>query len=195
MANKNNGKNYLADLNAARAAKTGGQQPSEEKLKQSLTDIKAYSKQLSVVSNEDLEEVNDLMDKVDNLSSIFEKYAHLQEKMDSLKANAAQIEAAVGTLTETAQEAAIDPFHGLTEDQTYAINVQVIKEFEAESRLSRDLLTKSEAQVLEDTVPDDVPAFAGLTKEQTVQVYMQVIDEFLNETDLASRLAYNAGVE
>lgn len=181
--------NYLAQLNAARSA-------NKEKpdLEAALSKTREYSEKLKDVDVKDLRDLDDLLDKVDSLSGIFEKYAKLQEKIESLKANAVLVESAMEQIQIATEEAEIDPFTGYTQDQTYAINVQLIHEFESGSRLSKDLLNKSAVQVLEDEVPDDIPAFEGLTKEQTVQVYMQVMDEFENKTALSDRLAYNAGV-
>lgn len=182
--------NYLAQLSAART----GQQ-KKPNIDKAMADIRQYSDSLSGVKTEDLAELNELMDKVDGLADVFEKYDRLSGKIESLQKNVESIEATFGDLAELQDEVQIDPFEGYTEEQTLAINVQLMKEFEAESRLSKDLLKLSVAQVLEEEVPEEVPAFEGLTKEQTVQVYMQIMDEFESKTELANRLAYNAEVE
>ncbi|MFA5448868.1 MAG: hypothetical protein GX800_05780 [Clostridiaceae bacterium] len=183
--------NYLAQLSAART----GQQQKKPNLDKAMADIRQYSDSLSGLKTEDLNELNELMDKVDGLADVFSKYDKLSGKIEALQKNAASIEASLGDLAELQDETQVNPFEGYTEEQTLAINVQLIKEFEAESRLSKDLLKLSESQILEEEVPEEVPAFEGLTKEQTVQVYMQVMDEFENKTELANRLAYNAEVE
>lgn len=182
--------NYLANLSAARAA---GQQNVPD-LEESMANVRQYADRLKGLDKEDLRELDDLMDKVDSLAGIFEKYSTLQGKIESLQSNAAAIEQSLGELVEVADEADVDPFAGYTEEQSFAINSQLSQEFADGTRLSRDLLSLSEAQILTTDIPDDVPAFDGITKEQTVQVYMQVIDEFKEETELSKRLAYNAGV-
>lgn len=187
MAKKN--ENYLAQLNTARKA---NQEAPD--LEGAMAAIKEYSGDLSAISNEDLEEINDLMSKVDNLADIFDKYSVLQGKIESLQENVALMEASLGDTREMAEEADIDPLGDYTQDETYAISVQVIKEFENESRLSKDLLESSAAQTLEGEIPDEIDPLKGITKEQTVQVFMQVIAEFEVESELSKLLAYNAGV-
>lgn len=188
-----NNKNYLAHLHAARSAG----QPSQEApdLETAMANIKEYADRLSGVDAKDLQELDGLLEKVDSLSGIFEKYAKLQDKIETLQANAALIESTMGDLADMAETADTDPLPGLTQDQTYAVTVQLIKEFEDDTRLARDLLALSVAQELDVAVPDEVPPFEGLTKEQTVQVYMQVMDEVEGDTELSKRLIYNAGVE
>lgn len=187
-----NNTNYLTQLNAARAA--NGKQSAPDVTK-AMSDVRKYSEKLSALSADDLKDLDELMGKVDSLSGIFEKYAKIQGKIETLKENAAFIESSLSELKDATEEANIEPFAGCTQEQTYAINVQLVKEFETGSRLSKDLLKLSESQVLDAEVPDEVPAYNGLTKEQTVQVYMQVMDEFEGQTQLAKWLAYNAGVE
>lgn len=187
MAKKN--ENYLAQLNTARKANQGAPD-----LEGAMAAIKEYSGDLSAISNEDLEEVNDLMNKVDNLADIFDKYSALQGKIESLQENVALMEASLGDAREMAEEADIDPLGNYTQDETYAISVQVIKEFENESRLSKELLKNSAAQAIEGEIPDDIDPLAGITKEQTVQVFMQVIAEFEAESEVSEMLAYVAGV-
>ena len=183
--------NHLARLHAARQTNKMAQAPD---FQEAMKGIKQYSDQLSGLEAEDLKEIDELMDKVDSLAGIFDKYAKLQEKMVSLQENAVFIERSLEDLANLATETAIDPFAGCTEDETYAISTQLIKEFEDDTRLAQDLFELSKTQELEEEVPDEVPAYKGLTKEQTVQVYMQVMDEFEGGTELSKRLAYNAGV-
>ncbi len=195
MANKNN-QNYLARLNAARAAgEAGRQQVTETDIKKAMEMVKTYAEPLNAISSEDLKSLEELMDKVDAMDGIMSKYAGFEEKLKRIQESTALVEPAFEELKEMADDADIEPFAGYTLEQTYAITVQLIKEFEDETRLSKDLLALSENKVLEEAVPDEVSAFAGLTKEQTVQVYMQVVDEFENATETSKRLAYNSGVE
>ena len=184
--------NYLAQLSAARAA---GKQSGIPDIEEAMSEVRQYADRLSPLETEELKELNELLEKVDSLSDIFNKYAKLQGKIEDLKANAALIESSLTDLAEITETADIDPLSGYTQDETYAISAQIIKEFEDETRLANDLLALSEAQELDIEVPDEVPAFAGLTKEQTVKVYMQVMDEFEANTELSDRLAYNAGVK
>lgn len=163
-------------------------------VQKAMSDIKKYSEQLSGVSTDDLKDINELMDKVDGLSDVFDKYAKLKSKVEKLKENAALIESAVGELSEAAKTSEVEVIPGCTLDETYKINMQLIKEFEFGSRISKDLLDLSKSQKLDEAVPDEVPSYAGLTKEQTVQVYMQVIEEFEKSTQIAQTLQYNAGV-
>lgn len=186
-----NDNNPLATLNSARLA---NKLPKTPDFQEAMQNIKQYSNQLSGLETSDLQELDELLDKIDSLSGIFEKYAKLQDKIESLQANAAIIENSLADLTDLAETAKIDPFVGYTEDQTYSISVQLIKEFEGDTRLAKDLLELSKAQVLDEDIPEEVPAFEGLTQEQTVRVYMQVMDEFEGNTELSKRLAYNAGV-
>lgn len=183
--------NHLARLNAARQSGRVAQAPN---FQEAMKGIRQYSDQLSELDAEELKEIDELMDKVDSLTGIFDKYAKLQEKIASLQENAVLVERSLEDLTNLATETAIDPFAGCTEDETYAISTQLIKEFEDDTRLAQDLFELSKTQELEEEVPDEVPAYKGLTKEQTVQVYMQVMDEFEGGTELSKRLAYNAGV-
>lgn len=189
----NKNANYLAHLNSARA---GQKQPQKQPadIGEAMADIKKYSEALNDVSADDLKELNDLMEKVDNLSGVFEKYANLQGKMESLKANAALLEKNMAELETLPKEIEITPLKGYDEKQTIAINVQLVEEFENQTRLSKEFLKKSESQELEEEVPEEVPALEGLTKEQTVQVFMQLMVEFEEGTELAEKLAYNAGV-
>ena len=189
----NKNANYLAHLNSARA---GQKQPQKQPadIGEAMADIKKYSEALNDVSADDLKELNDLMEKVDNLSGVFEKYANLQGKMESLKANAALLEKTMAELETLPKEIEITPLKGYDEKQTIAINVQLVEEFENQTRLSKEFLKKSESQELEEEVPEEVPALEGLTKEQTVQVFMQLMVEFEEGTELAEKLAYNAGV-
>lgn len=188
-----NEKNYLATLNAARMANR--QQDTTLDIEKAMSEIKRHSDNLSVFDKEELKEVDELLDKLDSLAGIFDKYGKIQGKIETLKENAALIESSLSDLVDIAETADIDPFKGYTQDETYAINVQLIKEFEDGTRLAKDLLELSVEQVLDEDVPDEVPAFSGLTKEQTVQVYMQVMDEFDRVSPLSSILAYNAGVK
>lgn len=189
----NKNANYLAHLNSARA---GQKQPQKQPadIGEAMADIKKYSEALNDVSADDLKELNDLMEKVDNLSGVFEKYANLQGKMESLKANAALLEKTMAELETLPKEIEITPLKGYDEKQTIAINVQLVEEFENQTRLSKEFLKKSESQELEEEVPEEVPALEGLTKEQTVQVFMQLMVEFEEGTELAEKLAYNAEV-
>ena len=189
----NKNANYLAHLNSARA---GQKQPQKQPadIGEAMADIKKYSEALNDVSADDLKELNDLMEKVDNLSGVFEKYANLQGKMESLKANAALLEKNIAELETLPKEIEITPLKGYDEKQTIAINVQLVEEFENQTRLSKEFLKKSESQELEEEVPEEVPALEGLTKEQTVQVFMQLMVEFEEGTELAEKLAYNAEV-
>lgn len=189
----NKNANYLAHLNSARA---GQKQPQKQPadIGEAMADIKKYSEALNDVSADDLKELNDLMEKVDNLSGVFEKYANLQGKMESLKANAALLEKTMAELETLPKEIEITPLKGYDEKQTIAINVQLVEEFENQTRLSKEFLKKSESQELEVEVPEEVPALEGLTKEQTVQVFMQLMVEFEEGTELAEKLAYNAEV-
>lgn len=189
----NKNANYLAHLNSARA---GQKQPQKQPadIGEAMADIKKYSEALNDVSADDLKELNDLMEKVDNLSGVFEKYANLQGKMESLKANAALLEKTMAELETLPKEIEIAPLKGYDEKQTIAINVQLVEEFENQTRLSKEFLKKSESQELEEEVPEEVPALEGLTKEQTVQVFMQLMVEFEEGTELAEKLAYNAEV-
>ena len=189
----NKNANYLAHLNSARA---GQKQPQKQPadIGEAMADIKKYSEALNDVSADDLKELNDLMEKVDNLSGVFEKYANLQGKMESLKANAALLEKNMAELETLPKEIEITPLKGYDEKQTIAINVQLVEEFENQTRLSKEFLKKSESQELEEEVPEEVPALEGLTKEQTVQVFMQLMVEFEEGTELAEKLAYNAEV-
>ena len=189
----NKNANYLAHLNSARA---GQKQPQKQPadIGEARADIKKYSDALNDVSADDLKELNDLMEKVDNLSGVFEKYANLQGKMESLKANAALLEKTMAELETLPKEIEITPLKGYDEKQTIAINVQLVEEFENQTRLSKEFLKKSESQELEEEVPEEVPALEGLTKEQTVQVFMQLMVEFEEGTELAEKLAYNAEV-
>lgn len=189
----NKNANYLAHLNSARA---GQKQPQKQPadIGEAMADIKKYSEALNDVSADDLKELNDLMEKVDNLSGVFEKYANLQGKMEFLKANAALLEKTMAELETLPKEIEITPLKGYDEKQTIAINVQLVEEFENQTRLSKEFLKKSESQELEEEVPEEVPALEGLTKEQTVQVFMQLMVEFEEGTELAEKLAYNAEV-
>lgn len=183
--------NYLAQLSAARAA---GKGTGGADLAAAMAEVRQYAERLDQFDADELKDLDDLLGKVDSMAGIFDKYAKLQEKIESLKENAALVESSMAGLAEIAETAEVDPLAGYTQDETNAINVQLIEEFAGNTRIAKDLLALSVVQELDVEVPDEVPAFEGLTKEQTVQVYMQVMDEFEAESPLAKMLAYNAGV-
>lgn len=177
--------NYLQQLNAARAKGT-----QDIDFKEAMKKVKESKGILSEFDSDDLQELDETLTKLESLTDVFEKYARTDEKLKNLLANTELIEKSLGTI----QDEETEPLPNCTQKETYAINVQLIKEFETESRLSKDLLKLSEKQVLEEEIPDEIPPYDNLTKEQTVQVYMQVIEELTNQTELADKIKYNAGV-
>lgn len=196
MANKN--ENYLAQLNARRVTNPNKGKTikfGSPEFAEAMKVIKEAQGELADVNVEDLNEINDFLNKIDGLTDVMDKYVGVQEKMKRFQENAAVIEQSLGDIKELTQEADLVPYKGYTQEQSLTIDAQLIKEFEMGSRLSRDILALSAGQEFSDEeIIDDLPVYEGLTPLQTMQVYAQVIEEFENETTTASLLAYNAGV-
>lgn len=198
MAKKN--ENYLAQLNARRMASQGGGQnkaikPGTPEFEEAMKIIREAQSELGDVSVDDLNEINEFLDKMDGLTTLMDKYAGVQEKMQRFQENTAIIEQSLGDINDLVSEVDLVPYKGYTQDQSLAIDAQIIREFETGSRLSRDLLMLSASQEFADEdIMEDLPVYDGLTAKQTMQVYVQVMVEFENESEIAKLLAYNAGV-
>lgn len=176
--------NYLQQLNAARAKES-----QEVDIQKAMEEFRKSSSFLKGFGEKEIAEIDEVIDKFDSFSKVFDKLAKMQSKLEEFTANIELLK----DYGEPLQDDDTDTLPNCTANETYAIQLQLVKEFETESRLSKDLLKLSETQKLDGETPDEIPEYANITKEQTVQVYMQVIHEFENQTELAKRLAYNAG--